>query len=172
MIRDETFSRKDLPRELEIQVLAFMRLEWGNALFRGEDRFRDRLWDYADAVHFVRTAANLLISHAEVLSVVAIGDDREINLAGVSGVMTYPPFRQQGHASAVMRRVGEHILASDAVAGLLFTDHDLETFYSRLGWHGVDRGRIVVQSREPEDLVMSFGDEAGLPNVVQLDWQW
>jgi GNAT superfamily N-acetyltransferase len=172
MIRDETFSQKDLPRELEIQVLAFMRLEWGNALFAGEDRFRDRLWDHADAVHFVRTAGNLLISHAQVLNVVAIGDDLEINLAGVSAVMTYPPFRQQGHSSAVMRRVGEHILASDVVAGLLFTDQDLETFYSRLGWRSVNVGRILVQSREPEDLVMLFGDEAGLPNIVQLDWQW
>jgi GNAT superfamily N-acetyltransferase len=172
MIRDETFSRKDLPRELEIQILAFMRLEWGNALFRGEDRFRDGLWDHADAVHFVRIAGNLLISHAQVLNVVAIGDDREMNLAGASAVMTYPPFRQQGHASAVMRRLGEHILASDVVAGLLFTDQDLETFYSRLGWHSVNVGRILVQGREPEDLVMSLGDEAGLPNIVRLDWQW
>ena len=62
-----------------------------------------------------------------------------------------------------MRRVGEHILASDVVAGLLFTDQDLETFYSRLGWRSVNVGRILVQSREPEDLVMWFGDGPGYP---------
>jgi hypothetical protein len=55
---------------------------------------------------------------------------------------------------------------------LLFTDQDLETFYSRLGWRSVNVGRILVQGREPEDLVMSFDDEAGLPDIVRLDWQW
>jgi hypothetical protein len=55
-IHDDVYVREQLPRELEIQVLAFMRLTWGEALFCGEDRFRERLWEDAPATHFVRVA--------------------------------------------------------------------------------------------------------------------
>src|SRR4029077_17259151 len=63
VIEERTYARAELPRDLEIQVLDFMRLEWSDA-FEGDERFRDRLFDDADAVHFVRAAGRLLVSHA------------------------------------------------------------------------------------------------------------
>ena len=173
MIRDAVYRRSELPRTLEIQVLAFMRLEWGDALFSGEDRFRDRLWDDASAVHFVRAAGDVLVSHAEVLITSAAGSDgRNHLIAGVMGVMTYPPFRREGHASAVMRQAGEYILGTDAEVGMLFTTHDLESFYGPLGWRAADAGQVLVRGRQPDDVVMLFGDTSLLPKVVHLEFQW
>jgi hypothetical protein len=173
MIRDAVYSRSEFPRTLEIQVLAFMRLEWGDALFSGEDRFRDRLWDDPSAVHFIRAAGDLLVSHAEVLTTSAAGSDGRSHLiAGVMGVITYPPFRGEGHASAVMRKVGEHILATDAEVGMLFTTHDLEAFYGPLGWRAAEAGQVLMRGRKPDNLVMLFGDTSLLPSVVRLEFQW
>ena len=66
MIEDLTFTRRDLPRELEIQVLAFMRIVWGED-WSVEDRFRTRLWADDRAVHFVRADGDLLVSHAQIV---------------------------------------------------------------------------------------------------------
>ena len=173
MIRDATYRRPELPRPLEIQVLAFMRLTWGDALFHGDDRFRDRMWDDDSAVHFVRAAGDVLVSHAEVLMTSAIGSDgRAIRIAGVAGVMTYPPFEREGHASAVMRRAGEYILESNAEVGILFTSTDLVDFYAPLGWREANPGQVLVRDRVPHDVVMLFGDTSSLPHVVRLDSQW
>ena len=173
MIRDEVYDRAELPRELEIQVLAFMRLTWGEALFCGQDRFRDRLSeDDPPSTHFVRVAGNLLVSHAEVLEIdAARRDGRRLRIGGVAGVMTYPPFRRQGHASAVLRRIADHIRAN-ADIGLLFTDDEYEPFYRRLGWRRVNASSVLVRGRQPDDLVMSLGDLAALPNVLRLELQW
>jgi GNAT superfamily N-acetyltransferase len=149
-----------------------MRLTWGKALFRGEDRLRERLWDDPPSTHFVRAAGNLLVSHAEVLQIDAAGRDaRRLRIGGVTAVMTYPPFRRQGHASAVMRRVVDHIYAK-ADIGLLFTDHEHELFYQRLGWRMVDASSVLVRGQHPDDLVMSLGDTSVLPNVLRHELQW
>jgi predicted GNAT family acetyltransferase len=99
-------------------------------------------------------------------------DGRDHRIAGVMGVMTYPPFRREGHASAVMRKVGEYILSTDAEVGILFTTHDLDAFYKPLGWREADAGQVLVRNHEPDDVVMLFGDTSLLPGVVRLDFQW
>jgi GNAT superfamily N-acetyltransferase len=158
---------------LELQILAFMRLTWGDALFRGEDRFRDRLWDDPEATHFVRAAGDVLVSHAEVLMPPAKGSDgRSLRVAGVRAVLTYPQFRHEGHASAVVRRASEYIVESTADVGMLFTAPELGAFYEPLGWAHVNAGRVLVQDREPDDTVMFFGEASALPDVVRLDTQW
>jgi predicted N-acetyltransferase YhbS len=173
VIDDKTYKRTDLPRELEIQVLAFMRAEWGDALFSGDERYRDRLWDDPEALHFVRTAGNLLVSHVELLAIEAPGRHGDaLHIAGVAGVMTYPPFRREGHASRLMRRVGSHIASSEADIGMLFTADDLESFYSSLGWSKLEPTRIRVHGRTPDNLVMTLGASTTLPEVVRLEQQW
>lgn len=54
VIEERTYVRDVLPRELEVQVLAFTRIIWPD-VFQGEDRFRTCLWPDEHALHFVRT---------------------------------------------------------------------------------------------------------------------
>ena len=173
MIRDATYTRTDLPRDLEIQVLAFMRAEWGDALFSGDDRYRDQLWDEPGALHFVRTAGNLLVSHVELLPIEAPGRGGAVlYIAGVAAVLTYPPFRHEGHASHLLRKVADYTASSAADVGMLFTAVDLESFYASLGWSRLDAARILIADRTPDDVVMVLGDSTMLPDVVRLRRQW
>jgi len=173
VIRDATYTRTDLPRDLEIQVLAFMRTEWGDALFSGDDRYRDRLWDEPGALHFVRTAGNLLVSHVELLPIEAPGRGGAVlYIAGVAAVLTYPPFRHEGHASHLLRKVADYTASSPADIGMLFTAVDLESFYASLGWSRLDGTRILVADRTPDDVIMVLGDSTMLPDVVRLNRQW
>jgi hypothetical protein len=71
-----------------------------------------------------------------------------------------------------MRKVGEYILATSADVGMLFTTHDLESFYGPLGWRAADAGQVLVRGRQPDDLVMLFGNTSLLPRVVRLEFQW
>ena len=120
MIEDLRFARADLPRELEIQVLAFMRIVWGDG-FPGDERFRTRLWEDERAVHFVRADGDLLVSHAQIVVPEVIHDGHAMRIAGVGGVMTYPQFRGEGHGTSVMRRATDHILADPSFdVGMLF----------------------------------------------------
>jgi hypothetical protein len=134
MIRDAVYPRSQLPRCSSFQVLAFMRLAWWDALFQGEDRFRDRPWEKPEATHFARAAGDVLVSLAEVLMTTARGNDgRGLQIAGVSAILMYPQFRHKGHTSAVMRRANEYIVQSTADGGMLFTAPELGTFYTPLG---------------------------------------
>ena len=165
MITEHAYPWPDLPRELEIQALAFMRIAWG-----GDEPFRDHVHEGPGSVHFVRAAGNLLISHVRVFLIEAGG----LRLGGVSGVLTYPPFRGQGHASALMRRAAAHIDQERLDLGMLFCDRETEPFYNALGWQALEPGRVIVEEHgdEQEDLVMVLGDPGRLPDVLRLDWSW
>jgi GNAT superfamily N-acetyltransferase len=167
-----TFPRSALPRELEIQVLAFMRIVWDD-LF-DDDRLRTRLWEDPRAIHFVRAEGNLLVSHAQVVIPQLAHGRGPLRIAGLGGVMTYPQFRGEGHGSAVMRRATDHIRSDPAIdLGMLFCDPKLIPFYEPCGWTKLSGGRVVVdRSGEPEDVVMTVGDPAVLPDVLRLPWSW
>jgi len=165
VITEHAYPWPDLPRELEIQALAFMRIAWG-----GDEPFRDHVHEGPGSVHFVRAAGNLLISHVRVFLIEAGG----LRLGGVSGVLTYPQFRGQGHASALMRRAAAHIEQERLDLGMLFCDMETEPFYDALGWQALEHGRVVVKDDggEPEDLVMVLGEPTRLPEVLRVDRSW
>ena len=165
MITEHAYPWPDLPRELEIQALAFMRIAWGIG-----DPFRDHVHEGPGSVHFVRSSGNVLVSHVRVFIIEA----GEFRLGGVSGVLTYPEFRGQGHASALMRRAATHIQEQRLDLGMLFCDKETEPFYNALGWQALEPGRVVVKDDggEPEDLVMILGEPDVLPGVLELEWSW
>jgi predicted acetyltransferase len=172
MIEDLTYPRAELPRELEIQVLAFMRIVWSD-VFHGDERLRTRLWEDEAAMHFVRADGDLLVSHAQVVVPHVSHDGRPLRIAGVGGVMTYPQFRGEGHGMAVIRRTTEHIRSSTAFdIGMLFCDPGIVPFYERFGWTLLPAGRVVATHDEPEDAIMTVGDTTVLPDVLRLGWSW
>lgn len=171
MIRDQVFRRPELPRELEIQVLDFMRMEWPDA-FMTEERHRDRLWEDDDAMHFVRTVGDLLVSHVQVLSIRFDGTTPPLRIGGVASVLTYPQFRGEGHGSAVVLRATEHVRDARFDVGMLFCDDETRPFYERFGWRALPAGRVLVAGSQPEDVVMIAGDEHAVPDPLRLDWSW
>jgi GNAT superfamily N-acetyltransferase len=173
VIEDLTFTGGDLPRELEIQVLAFMRIVWGED-WSVEDRSRTRLWRDDRAVHFVRADGDLLVSHAQIVVPDIERDGRRLRIAGVGGVMTYPQFRGEGHATAVMRRTTDRIRTDPSFdIGMLFCEPDVTRFYERFGWATLPGDRVIqLAPGGPEDVVMTVGDTTVLPHVLRLERSW
>jgi predicted acetyltransferase len=171
-VREAVYLRPELPLHLEVQVLAFARILWGDA-FTGEDRVRDRMHDEPEAVHFVRTRGVLLISHVQVMLVVIEPlPGTPLRIAGVGGVMTYPQFRREGHASALMERAGTNIREGGFEIGMLFCDAENVPFYAALGWQPLAPGRVEVASRVTDDTVMTLGDASVLPPILRLNDSW
>jgi ribosomal protein S18 acetylase RimI-like enzyme len=86
---------------------------------------------------------------------------------GVSSVMTYPAFRGEGHSSALLRRAASHIEASGMDFGMLFCDEHNVSFYERLGWQVLDRGRVRVrEDPDGDDHQMVLGDDHLLPDTA------
>jgi GNAT superfamily N-acetyltransferase len=170
-IEDRTYEHDAFPRALEIQVLAFMRIVWADG-FTKEERHRSRMWDIPPPVHFVRVIGDLLVSHASFLPL-EFDDGRggRVRVAGVGAVMTYPQFRGEGHASAVMRRAAAHIAAT-ADVGVLFCDESNVPFYERLGWVSLAPGRVIVAGAVRDDVVMALGDASVLPDPLRTDHAW
>jgi predicted N-acetyltransferase YhbS len=172
MIEERVYRHPELPTHLAQQVFDFMRIVWSDG-FTAEDRLRQHTHDTPDALHFVRVAGDLLVSHVAVIPVSVPGRDRPVLLGGVSGVMTYPQFRREGHATELMRRAAEHIERSEADLGMLFCSAANVPFYGRLGWRTFERGRVLVGGSPPNgDLVMVIGDDAPVPDVLELEWSW
>jgi GNAT superfamily N-acetyltransferase len=169
-IEELVFPHAELPRELDIQLWAFVRLVWGENLL-GDARFRTRSWDDPPPMHFVRVAGDLLISHALVLPLSFPTDNGAVRVGGVGAVLTFPQFRGEGHASSIMRSAAEHIDRT-ADLGMLFCDARTVPFYERLGWDALPRGRVLIERSVRDDMVMVLGDPAIVPAPFRLPWSW
>ena len=86
--------------------------------------------------------------------------------------MTYPQFRREGHASALMRSAGIHIREGEFDLGMLFCDPENAPFYRALGWQSLSAGRVTVARGARDDQVMTLGDASALPSVLRLDDGW
>jgi len=172
-IEEHTYVRAELPRLIEQQVLDFGRIVWADG-FMPEDRFRDRMHEVPDdTTHFVLSAGSLLVSHVQVIPIELEGRGRPLVIGGVSSVLTYPPFRGEGHASALLRRAADHIEAAGLRMGMLFCDKETTPFYGRLGWHTLEQGRVQVrEDPDDNDAVMVLGDDGLLPDRIALEWSW
>jgi hypothetical protein len=100
-IEEFVFPHADFPREFDIQLWAFVRLVWGEAV-HGDDRFRTRSWDDPSPIHFVRAAADLLVSHVLVFPLSIESHRGVLRVGCVGAVLTFPQFRREGHASKLM----------------------------------------------------------------------
>jgi predicted N-acetyltransferase YhbS len=172
-IEEHAYLRAELPRLIEQQVLDFGRIAWFDGA-EGDDRFRERMHQVPqDTTHFVRSAGSLLVSHVQVIPIDLEGRDRRLLIGGVSSVMTYPVFRGEGHASALLRRAADHIGSSRMDLGMLFCDEGNVPFYERLGWRALELGRVVVTEHpDSDDRVMVLGDDQPLPDTLTLEWSW
>lgn len=116
--------------------------------------FEDADWEHAlGGIHVVAEEDERILAHASVVPRVLIAGGTQLRTGYVEAVATEPDRQGEGHGTAVMRVVGEHI-ASTYELGALGTGSF--HFYERLGWRrwtgptGVRRadGRV---DRTPDD---------------------
>ena len=122
---------------------------------------------FADAVHVLGFAHDLLVSHALwVTRFLQIGQRPPLRTAYVEAVATAPEWRKRGFAAAVMRRLVSEIHDFDLAALSPFDTR----YYARLGWE-VWQGPLSI--RTPDGLQPSPADEEvmilRLPKTPALD---
>ena len=121
-----------LADNLTWQALSFMRCEWP-FLFSGDNRLRARTFESAVS-HLVRTDGDVLLSYADVVADQVTVAGEPISVLGLSNVFTFPPYRNEGHASEIVNAAGRQIDASGVNLALLFCEEWLEPFYRARGW--------------------------------------
>jgi predicted N-acetyltransferase YhbS len=141
-----------LPPSLTWQALSFLRCEWP-FLFTGTNRLLARPFGGPDTTYVVQSDDEVLLSYAEVLQVTAARDGEPVQVLGLSNVFTFPPYRNEGHASAIMRGLGEVINGSDAELGILFCEKELAPFYAARGWQLAPAGSIQAPGTPPRTMV-------------------
>ncbi len=104
-------------------------------------------------MHIVRTEGEVLLSYADVVSAEAVMAGELIDVMGLSNVFTFPPYRGEGHASAIVAAAGRQIEETSADLALLFCEHDLVRFYSAHGWQQVQAGAVQSTSGAPVTMV-------------------
>ncbi len=156
------YSGDTLPPGLAWQALSFMRCEWP-FLFTGDNRLRARPVGGPAAAQVLRADGDVLLSYAEVLRVTAVRAGEPVRVAGLSNLFTFPPYRGEGHASAIMRAVGQLINDSESELAILFCEKELEPFYAARGWQLAAVGSIQATGRAPAAMV-----RAGPGRTTQL----
>ena len=177
----EVLGTHDVPASITWQVVTLMRCEWPS-LFDGGLRWIDRPFDHdVDPVHLVVRHAGVLVSHAIVLRVPDDVHRTGLRLAGVASVLTSPPHRGEGHASAVLHAANQVLDGGDADVAALFCEPQYEPFYARFGWVACPGGTLEDDELEPStDLrMMRFLSDAGraaqrrlLDVQLRVRWTW
>jgi GNAT superfamily N-acetyltransferase len=126
------YRAAEFPAVLEWQVRDFVRIVWSASHVDDPsiplgDPTRDR-------VNFVIVDGDMLISHAQVTTFSIEHAEETYRVAGIGGVLTYPNFRKGGYGAQVVAAATQHIAASGVDFGMLFTNPDLEKFYTHNGW--------------------------------------
>jgi Acetyltransferase (GNAT) domain len=143
------YERGALPESLVWQSLSFMRCEWP-WLFAGDGRLRSE--PFPASVHLACTDGSVLLSYAEIVESTALRDGKQIRVAGLSNVFTFPPYRREGHASEMVRAANSLIDEREEMA-ILFCKDELVAFYAALGWTAALAGTITSAADIPQAMV-------------------
>ena len=108
-----------------------------------------------------------VVSQLVIIDRIAQVEGEDIHLGGIGGVATLPEQRRRGFAGSAMLKAADFMRSVLGVDfGLLVTDTELISYYSRLGWQHVP-GPLVIdqtQGKTPLDIVIMV-----LP-CVRKDW--
>ena len=134
----ERFSDAQLPAAVRWQAVSFMRLEWPE-LFSGENRRSQHTCPpAAEPVHLAVRDGQVLVSYAVVTRQTGRHQGRELSVAGLGSVFTFPQYRREGWSRAVVTsataEMAAEITAGNADLGLLFCAPALVPFYAACGW--------------------------------------
>jgi predicted N-acetyltransferase YhbS len=178
MITLLTCPDNELPPYVRWQALSFLRMEWPS-IFQGELRLTQHLHDpVLQPFHFALVEAEILISYATAVRMELDHSGSRYRIAGLANVLTYPPFRKEGHGARIVRAATDHIRASDADVAALFCQSSLGPFYARAGWEAM-QGCVTqigpAESPRPLDalrmmLFLSEKGKAGRTDFEERPW--
>ena len=119
-----------------------------------------------------------IVSHASIVDRVLETGGRQLATGYVEAVATAPAFRLQGHASTVMRAVGEALDARYELGALDTGYLDFYTRFDWVPWEGptmVRTGRGVIGTPEEDGAVMvrrtPRTPELNLRAPISCDWR-
>lgn len=143
------FPDDEFPAELHWQAVSLMRVEWPFI----EDGMVRRTYPASLApTHVVVEDDGLLLSYAAVIRLTLTHAGKEFAARGLGSVLTFLASRRRGYRSQVVAAATALIRESDADVAALFTDDNLERFYTRHGWEslrGAETLEATAQPREP-----------------------
>lgn len=131
MPQHHTYTPETLPAHLAHQRSAFIRMLWVDYSVYSPDYSLTP--DPRTLFHEVYTQNDALVSSVSVIKTpITLGADT-FTCYGIASVMTFPFWRGQGYAGALMDRANAFIHAQpDADVGLLWTE--VAPFYAQRGW--------------------------------------
>jgi predicted N-acetyltransferase YhbS len=140
MVKLNLYPQNKLPDYLRWQIVSFQRVQWPDG-FQDKLQFRDWVCRKEfHSVHFVLVANKLLISHAAVVwkNLERLG--QTYKTYGLSGVFTYPSFRNQGYGLQVVKEGKNYIEKQDGDIVLFTSTH--KGFYEKAGFIRLDKAKI------------------------------
>ena len=129
-----TFPDEELPAAIKCQVLSFHRIQWPEG-YVGVNRLRDWVQHPRfHPTHFALVEDGVLISYACGVWKHLEHAGEVYKTYGLSGVLTYPAFRRQGHGRQLVDAATAYIGRGDADIGLFTCAPSLSGFYAGSGW--------------------------------------
>lgn len=149
--RELRYPTRELPPDLKCQIPSFLRITFPDG-FRGADRLRDWITRDDTTLHIMLVERGLLISHTEVKWKYLEHCGVTYKVYGLSGVLTYPTFRNQGYGRRIVDAGTDYIAATDADIGMFHCAPHLQPFYARSGWSALAGATTLIGARDHPDV--------------------
>jgi len=143
------YEQRDFPGVYNWQAIAFMRCEWPS-VFQGDILYLSAPYPPEfDPVHFVMAEGESLLSYATLMKLNIPHAGQEYTVYGFGNMLTFPPYRKQGHGRKILQVATEYISKSPVDVAILFCDKSLEKYYAPEGWLTTRSTTYLGYSGEP-----------------------
>lgn len=166
MIQRIIYPQDQLPDHLKCQILSFLRIHYPGG-FTGPNRLRDWISPPDDhPISIMLVEKGILISHTEVVWKALEHAGITYKAYGLTGVFTYPAFRDQGYGRQIVELGTAYIDASDGDIGIFHCAPHLKSFYAHSGWSVIEQATTLIGDRtaptmSDEVMMMRFLTEKG-----------
>jgi GNAT superfamily N-acetyltransferase len=140
----------NIPPDIECQVVSFLRVHWPWT-FRRKPAEPSHVAG-VESCSLRRRAGGVLISYATVIETTLDHAGETYKTLGLSSVLTYPPFRGEGHGRGVVDAATRYIRESDADIAILWCEPGLEGFYGESGWVATRESETLIGTRKERRL--------------------
>lgn len=168
-------SDRELPDYLKWQILSFLRFNSPEG-FQGQNENRNWINNPKDTpIHVaITTDSNNLISYCSVVRKKLEHAGFTYNCWGLTGIMTYPPFRNRGFGKQVVDLGTKLIREGGADIGMFHCSHKLKNFYIKSGWEPMEKTVVYVgdqaKPRKSTELtLMIFVSERAKSNKIDFE---
>lgn len=123
---------------------------WDGVVFDGGEEPTFIHWTHPNYFMLLWAGEQWVSACAIVKRTVTVGGT-ELNVGGLTTVMTKPHFRRNGYAATLVKAATEVINDNLNRTGLLICTPSLEQYYQRLGWSTADSGpALFTQPGQPK----------------------